>query len=80
MQRTENSPTCWSAEDIAGEAKVAKSIREQKADLLFEYLRKKLELDHQHRLLCVSEELAAINHEHERALNEVFLKEAKQLK
>jgi hypothetical protein len=53
------------------------AIRERRTELLFEYLKQKFELDRQLRLLNVSEQLATVNREHERALNEVFLKMSK---
>lgn len=57
--------------------RTAEEIRERKTEILFTYLRGLQTLNKQLRLLEIREEIAQINRDHDRALAELFEREAK---
>lgn len=57
--------------------RTAEEIRQRKTEILFTYLRGLQELNKQLRLLEIREEIARINQDHDRALAELFEREAK---
>ena len=57
--------------------KSAEDIRQLKTTLLFEYLKKIIELNRQLKLIEVHEEFIKIGWAHDRALNELLQKEGK---